>query len=136
MKRKAELAGANKLQNGQANTAIGIVPDGRVWALHEGSTPFEIKLTEHGGISSVGYETFGDKLDYTFSAHPKMYYKTGDTFFHGYGIDGGEDGKTFMKFGRLDKEGTLKTFFSVGAPGPSFSHDMMLSENYAVLIDS
>eukprot|EP00746_Dinoflagellata_sp_MGD_P120134 gnl/MRDRNA2_/MRDRNA2_55791_c0_seq1.p1 gnl/MRDRNA2_/MRDRNA2_55791_c0~~gnl/MRDRNA2_/MRDRNA2_55791_c0_seq1.p1 ORF type:complete len:565 (-),score=111.58 gnl/MRDRNA2_/MRDRNA2_55791_c0_seq1:273-1967(-) len=136
MKRKVELAGADKYQNGQANTAVGIVPDGRIWALHEGSIPFEIKLTERGGISSVGYETFGNTLDYTFSAHPKMDYKTGDTFFHGYGIDGGSDGKTFMKFGHLDKDGDLKTLFDIGAEGPSFSHDMMLSENYAILIDS
>lgn len=136
MKRKQELSGIDKLHNGLANTAVSIVPDGRIWALHEASRPFEIKLTDQGGISSVGYETFDDKLDYSFSAHPKMDYKTGDTFFHGYTIDGGADGKTFMKFGHVDKAGNLTTFFALDAKGGSFSHDMLLSENFAVLHDS
>jgi carotenoid cleavage dioxygenase-like enzyme len=71
MARKITLAGLGQYDSGQANTAIGIMPDGRLWALHEASYPFEFRLTEQGGISSVGYETAAGNLTCAVSAHPK-----------------------------------------------------------------
>mmetsp|Transcript_107735 Transcript_107735/g.347803 ORF Transcript_107735/g.347803 Transcript_107735/m.347803 type:complete len:600 (+) Transcript_107735:66-1865(+) len=134
--RKPTLAGLPDLQAGQANTAVAALPDGRLWALHEGSLPFEFRVTEQGGLASVGYETARGGLDYSVSAHPKVDVRTGEVIFHGYSPAGGTDGRTFLKFGRFDAQGELRSFFGLNATGASFSHDMLLSEHYAVVLDS
>lgn len=136
MPRKGIMTGIDKLELGQANTAMALLPDGRLWALHEGSLPFEFHVTEQGGLASKGYERAEGKLDYSVSAHPKIDVRTGEVIFHGYAADGGEDGKTFLKFGRFDPAGELQSHFRLNATGASFSHDMLLSENFAIVIDS
>mmetsp|Transcript_145887 Transcript_145887/g.406344 ORF Transcript_145887/g.406344 Transcript_145887/m.406344 type:complete len:565 (-) Transcript_145887:110-1804(-) len=134
--RKWSLAGLQKLESGQANTAVVSLPDGRLWALHEASLPFEFRLTEQGGLASVGYERAGGRLDYPISAHPKVDARMQEVIFHGYSMEGGKDGGTFLKFGRFDQGGELRNYFGLNASGASFSHDMLLSEHYAMVIDS
>lgn len=136
LERKTELAGIPALQGGQANTAMVALPDGRLWALNEGNVPFEFQLTNEGGLASVGFETAQGQLDYPVSAHPKVDVASGDVVFHGYSFKGGDDQSTFLKFGRFDAKGKLQNFFALNATGASFSHDMLLSEHYAVVIDS
>lgn len=136
MSKKPALAGLETLQAGQANTALVQLPDGRLWALHEGSLPFEFRVTGEGGLASVAYETAEGKLDYSVSAHPKVDRSTGELLFHGYNAGGGQDRSTFLKFGRFDAAGQLKSFFKLNATGASFSHDVLLSENYMLVLDS
>mmetsp|Transcript_4927 Transcript_4927/g.14354 ORF Transcript_4927/g.14354 Transcript_4927/m.14354 type:complete len:559 (+) Transcript_4927:77-1753(+) len=136
MESKAAQVGIPDLQSGQANTAVAVLPDGRLWALQESNVPFEFRLTEEGGLASVGFDTARDHLDFPVSAHPKVDFATGEVVFHGYSFKGGDDKRTFLKFGRFDAAGELQGFFGLNATGASFSHDMLLSENYAVVIDS
>merc|ERR1719419_125600 len=56
--------------------------------------------------------------------------------FHGYSATGGKDKRTYLKFGRFDATGKLQSFFGLNATGASFSHDMLLSEHHAVVMDS
>jgi len=134
---KAGLAGFNDdLAIGQANTAMGIVPNGRLWALHEGSYPFEVHLDWEGGITSVGHDSLDGKLEFAMSAHPKMDTRTGEAFFHGYSPIGGRDGKTFLAFGRIDAAGKLQSSITLKTTMPSFNHDMALTESYALVFDS
>merc|ERR1719433_24550 len=90
--RKGALAGIGDLEAGQANTAAVFLPDGRLWALHEASLPFEFAMTEEGGISSVGFTSMDKRLDFSVSAHPKVDFQKGEVIFHGYGNSGGKDG--------------------------------------------
>ena len=136
MTRKIRLAGLNQYNSGQANTAIGIIPDGRLWALHEASYPFEFRLTEQGGISSVGYETAAGKLTCAVSAHPKVDMSTQETFFHSYDPSGGPSGTQFLLYGHFDAAGALRTLINLEVRSSSFSHDMLLSENFAIILDS
>lgn len=133
---KGRQVGVPALEEGPANTHFVELSDGRLWALNEGSLPFEFRLAEDGGINSVGYETMQGRLDYPVSAHPKVDSRTGETIFHGYHATGGPAGEGFLHYGRLDSKGELLSYFGVNATGGSFSHDIILTENFAVLIDS
>lgn len=104
--------------------------------MHEASYPFEVRLSEEGGISSVGLETLNGKLEFPMSAHPKIDVRTGEIFFHGYSPVGGKDRKTFLAFGRVDEAGKLASSIPLKTSTPSFNHDMALTENYALVFDS
>lgn len=134
---KAKGAGLGPFEVGQANTALSMLPDGRLWALHEGSWPFEFKVSERGEVSSIGTETASGLLTTSVSAHPKVDRRTEDIFFHAYMMDGGADRKTYLAYGHFDKDVKLQEYFPLmNVSGPSFSHDMLLSEHYTIIMDT
>ena len=56
---------------GQANTAM-VLHHTRLYALHEGSSMFEIKWKPDNSFESVGYESMNQSLDYPITAHCKV----------------------------------------------------------------
>lgn len=91
---KSILFNLQDLEIGPANTSL-LNFDNRVFVLHEGSLPFEIKLDRNGKFTSVGYENFDEKLDFPFSAHSKVDVDSGILYFHGCGFL--ENGNAAMK---------------------------------------
>lgn len=135
--RKKKAVGANKLTSGQANTHA-IMYQNKFYALHEGSLPFEVMLTDEGAVKGIGYETFGGVLDYPLSAHPKKDFENGNLIFHSYSADPffiDKDGP--IKVGELSSQsGTLNYYFGIRGDHNSMSHDLMFTPNWAVLYDS
>ncbi|CAK0863236.1 unnamed protein product [Prorocentrum cordatum] len=132
-KRKVTLAGLDLDQAGLANVAMAMLPDGRLWALADGNPAFEFRVNADGVISTVGYNTtFKGRL----SAHPKIDARSGEAFFHVSIVDGGEDGRTFLAFRRLDEHGRVQVTIPLNTSGPSFNHDPILSESYLIVLDT
>jgi len=67
-----------------ANTAVGITPEGKMWALNEVGRPFQFQMHSNGQIKSGGmFDTCQGTLQSPVSAHPKYDYHTNETFYHG-----------------------------------------------------
>ena len=64
-----------------ANTHV-VGHAGRIFALEEGSFPFEVD----GELETLGCETWGGRLTTAFTAHPKLCPLTGELHFFGYGV--------------------------------------------------
>jgi len=137
MEAKAKHAGLEKYTAGVPNTAVAMLPNGKLWALNEASAPFEFKLTPEGGVLSVGFASkVTRQMQTPVSAHPKIDRQSGKVFFHSYTLDGGNDGRTFLKFSRLDGSGELERNVSLQVAGPSFNHDVVLTENHMLIMDT
>ena len=130
---KFDLYGYNRLQTRQANTAI-LLHNNKLYATLESSLPFEIKWRENNSFTSIGYETFGNKLDFPFTAHPKVEVSDNSLYFFGYDV-GATDG-SYMKYGSVNKKSSLQSYFKVNSYLPTFSHDCFLSNNHIILIES
>lgn len=130
---KADLLGYHRLNIGPANTAI-LFHNNKLYATHEATIPFEIKWHKNNTFLSVGYETFGDQLDFPVTAHPKVAESDQSLYFFGYEVLPQEG--SHMKFGSIDGKSQLQSYFTVDSPSPTFSHDFFVSENYVILIES
>lgn len=133
--------GLDGLTVGKANTHTIMTKQNRFYALHEGSLPFEVELSDDGYIAdAVGYETFDNVLNYAVSAHPKVDFETGNFLFHSYTMDPTmvkNDGN--YKFGEYSAEtGSVESYFGVKTSDghTSFAHDMMFTKHWFVIIDN
>lgn len=78
---------SEKVTSTVPNTNLVLAPDSRLFALNEAGAPFVLELNERtGAASSHQYETWGGRLDFPMSAHPKVDIATGEMFFHGYAM--------------------------------------------------
>lgn len=83
-------------------------------------------------LAPLGVAEWGERVlpDNGISAHPKVCPRTGDLLFFNYG-------KTapYMHYGEVDKHGKLVHYVPVPLPGPRLPHDMVFTENFAILND-
>jgi carotenoid cleavage dioxygenase-like enzyme len=115
------------LESGTANTALGLTPDGKMWALNEVGLPFIFGFNSDASIKSEGFDTLQGTLKSAVSAHPKHDFHTGETFYHG---------KDLMKrfyAGRI-KDGKLVEETDLPVKD-GFQHDMFITNDYVVIID-
>ncbi len=68
--------------------------------------------------------------DNGISAHPKVCPRSGDLLFFNYSKQA-----PFMHYGEVDKDNRLVHYVPVPLPGPRLPHDMMFTENFAILND-
>ena len=68
--------------------------------------------------------------DVGVSAHPKLDAATGELLFFNYGTDA-----PYMHYGVVDAHDQLVHYIDVPLPGPRLPHDMVFTENYAILND-
>mmetsp|Transcript_24970 Transcript_24970/g.34723 ORF Transcript_24970/g.34723 Transcript_24970/m.34723 type:complete len:582 (-) Transcript_24970:337-2082(-) len=129
---KVANSGIEELRDGQSNTAL-VFHANRLFALHEQSLPFEIRLKEDGTFESIGFEDFG-KLDFPMSAHPKVDLATGELLFHGYK----PAVSTPYKWGTITPNGTLSNYVPYSTPdnSNSISHDFAFTKDHAIILDS
>ncbi len=64
------------------------------------------------------------------SAHPKVDGATGELLFFNYSKHA-----PYMHYGVVGADGRLKTYIPVPTPGPRLPHDMIFSQNWAILND-
>ena len=88
---------------------------------------FDARTLEPLGVSSWGAKVLEDN---GVSAHPKVCPKTGDLLFFNYS-------KTapYMYYGEVNAQDELVHYVPVPLPGPRLPHDMMFTENFAILDD-
>ena len=68
--------------------------------------------------------------DVGVSAHPKLDEATGELLFFNYGTEA-----PYMHYGVVDAADALVHYIDVPLPGPRLPHDMVFTENYAILND-
>ncbi len=68
--------------------------------------------------------------DVGVSAHPKLDEATGELLFFNYGTEA-----PYMHYGVVDSRDQLVHYTDVPLPGPRLPHDMVFTENYAILND-
>ena len=68
--------------------------------------------------------------DNGISAHPKVCPRTGDLLFFNYSKNA-----PFMHYGEVDRHNQLVHYVPVPLPGPRLPHDMVFTENFAILND-
>jgi carotenoid cleavage dioxygenase len=79
------------------------------------------------GVADWGAQVLPDG---GISAHPKVCPRTGDLLFFNYAKS-----KPYMHFGEVDHQNQLVRYLPVPLPGPRLPHDMVFSENFAILND-
>jgi carotenoid cleavage dioxygenase len=110
-----------------ANTNI-VWHAGRLLALEEAHAPFAL---DPATLAPRGYETYGDRLNGPFTAHPKLDPETGEMIFFGYSA-GGRFSKE-VSIQTVDRSGVVTRAEILEGPFPSMIHDFAVTRNWIVL---
>ncbi|MGI9623718.1 MAG: carotenoid oxygenase family protein [Acidimicrobiales bacterium] len=108
-----------------ANTHV-IGHGGRIFALEEGSFPFE--LTREA--DTIGPCDFDGKLTTAMTAHPKMCAETGELLMFGY-----SSLPPYLVYHRVNAAGELVQSTEITVNGPTMMHDFAVSRNHTVFMD-
>jgi len=115
---------------------------GKLFAATESFLPFEIKLSREK-LQPIGFTTIGGMLEQkvgpkegTFSAHPRIDPATNQLYF--FSANTGRGALPRLAFGVLHANGSADRFFHMPVPSPTtaFYHDMLLTEHWAIAVDS
>lgn len=112
-----------------ANTHI-IRHAGRYYALWEGGLPTEVD----GDLETVGvwdYEGQVDGMLPAMTAHPRLDPRTGEMFSFAY-----SPFPPYLRYFVIDAAGKLVHKVDLDLPAPVMMHDFLLTEKYAVFLDS
>lgn len=108
-----------------ANTAL-VHHHGKLLALWEAGYPHEISLPT---LETVGLSTFGGKLDFQCTAHPRVDPTTGELCFFGYDMIA----PPHLRYGEVSREGALSLVREVPLPHGTMIHDFVITKNFAVI---
>jgi carotenoid cleavage dioxygenase-like enzyme len=108
---------------GSANTHI-VHHAGKLMALQEGSSPFEMDKTN---LASIGWIETGGR----FTAHPKLDPKNGELLWFAYS-SGAEPLNAFLDYGVTDVHGRVLRRDKFRAPFCSMVHDFMVTHNHVL----
>lgn len=110
-----------------ANTSV-LSHGGRVFALFEAGRPTEITTD----LETIGEFDFGGKLDFNFTAHPKLDPSTGELVFFGTNMAG----QPYCRVGVVDSQGNLSQKMDIdGIDAPSLMHDFAITGSKTVIIE-
>lgn len=112
--------------SGVANTNV-VVHGGRVFALEEAHAPFEV---DPHTLAPKGYETFQDKVQGRFTAHPKLDPETGEMLGFAYSVGGFFTDK--LAYYVIDKTGTMTRSEVFQAPYSAMVHDFITTRNHVI----
>lgn len=88
---------------------------------------FDARTLQPLGVAAWGKDVLRDN---GVSAHPKVCPRTGDLLFFNYSKEA-----PYMHYGEVDAQDRLVHYVPVPLPGPRLPHDMLLTENFAILND-
>jgi carotenoid cleavage dioxygenase-like enzyme len=91
-------------------------------------TPYELSTKD---LSTVGPQTFGERLGGGMSAHPKVDPRTGELCFFDYSIVK----QPSLRYGVVSAQGELLHVENLELPAPHILHDMAITEHYSLLLD-
>ncbi len=111
---------------GVANTNV-IWHGNRLLALEEGHLPIEI---DPATLATRGVQSFANRLEGPFTAHPKVDPLTGELIFFGFSTDGPLSAG--MTFGTADAGGVVRRFEHFQAPWCSMVHDFVVTRRHVL----
>jgi carotenoid cleavage dioxygenase-like enzyme len=94
------------LSTGTANTNI-INYNNKIYVNQEASYPFEIKYHNNNTFTSIGYERFGNELDFAVTAHMKVDPEDHNLYFNGYNVVDMDKTRVDMKYGMINKDSLI-----------------------------
>ncbi|MEJ5255709.1 MAG: carotenoid oxygenase family protein [Acidimicrobiales bacterium] len=109
-----------------ANTHV-IRHAGRWLALWEGGLPTEISAE----LDTIGEYDFGGRLRGPMTAHPRIDPRTGELLCFGYSLF-----PPYLHYFVVDASGQLVHHVDLDLPAPVMMHDFVITEEYAVFLDS
>jgi carotenoid cleavage dioxygenase-like enzyme len=109
-----------------ANTALAHHGN-RLYATWEGGAPHEIRLPD---LETLGQNDFEGRLDYPFTAHPKVDAVTGEMLFFGYTFS-----TPIIKYGVVLPDGRLDHYIEIPLDVPVMMHDFAVTEHYTIFLD-
>ena len=119
------------LRDGSSTTSV-MYHHGKFYALQETSLPFAMNCQDDNGwlrIDGSGdWDSFGDKLDKPYTAHPKVDPKTGDIHSFSTHLQSGDVYYDVLSAGQLIRHNYICT----AKPAIAFVHDYYLTENYII----
>ena len=111
---------------GTANTNV-VWHGNRLFALEESHQPFELHYLT---LKSKGHQSFGNKINARFTAHPRVDSQTGEMHFFAYSPDG--PGTCGMLYGVLDRNCNVTRLLSFEAPYASMVHDFLMTKSHVL----
>lgn len=111
----------------RANTAL-VYHAGHLLALWEGGAPYDIKLPD---LTTIGKQTFNNKLQSSFTAHPKVDTATGEMMFISYSMVQ----PPYLQYGIISPSGELLGTIPIDLPVGVMMHDFAITENYTIFLD-
>ncbi|KAG2440102.1 hypothetical protein HXX76_004216 [Chlamydomonas incerta] len=114
---------------GTANTAL-VFHAKRLLSLNEGDLPYGIKVLCNGLVDTLGRLQLPTSWKGPFTAHPKLDPVNGELVFLGYSFSG----QPYVSAGILDEHGNLSRQWGVELPWPVMMHDMLVTQNYVLLM--
>ncbi|MDW3221216.1 MAG: carotenoid oxygenase family protein [Acidimicrobiales bacterium] len=121
-----ELVGDAGPVKNPANTHI-VRHAGKILALWEQGLPTEIAPD----LTTVGEWDFHGALSGAMTAHPRIDPFTGEMFFFAYNFFA-----PYLTYYVVDAAGRIVKTVGIDMPAPVMMHDMLITENYAVFMDS
>lgn len=118
---------------GAANTAM-LLYNNRLYACYESSLLFEIKWHANNSFSSIGYDSFEGAMDFPVTAHSKVDPVDGGMYINSYMPSTDSSGNN-MKVAVV-KGRTVEANYGFKLPTVSWAHDMSMTENYILILDS
>jgi len=110
---------------GVANTHV-VPHNGNIYALVESSLPTRVSPE----LETLGVETFGGKLDFSFTAHPKICPVTGEMHAFGYGY-----APPYLVYHRIAADGTYLQREEIAVTGPTMVHDFAMTRSHVIFMD-
>jgi carotenoid cleavage dioxygenase len=110
---------------GVANTHV-VAHHGRIYALVESSLPTRVSPD----LETLGLEDFGGKLDFAFTAHPKICPVTGEMHAFGYGF-----APPYLVYHRIGADGTYLQREEIAVTGATMVHDFAMTRNHVIFMD-
>ncbi|MGF1485573.1 MAG: carotenoid oxygenase family protein [Prochloraceae cyanobacterium] len=110
-----------------ANTAL-IAHAGELLALWEGGEPHAIELPT---LATIGPKNYDGKLDFPFTAHPKIDPETQEKIFFGYSLVQ----PPFVKYGIVSAAGNIVKTEAIEIPVGVMMHDFAITQNYTIFMD-
>ena len=127
------LAGAKSMREdysrdysvGVSNTHV-VPHGGNIYALVESSLPMRVSPE----LETLGNEDFGGKLDFAFTAHPKVCPVTGEMHAFGYGF-----APPYLVYHRIGADGTYLQREEIAVTGPTMVHDFAMTRDHVIFMD-
>lgn len=110
---------------GVANTHV-VPHNGRIYALVESSLPTRVSPE----LETLGLEDFGGKLNFAFTAHPKICPVTGEMHAFGYSY-----APPHLVYHRIGADGTYLQREEIAVTGPTMIHDFAMTRNHVIFMD-